>query len=324
MISLKTIWPNTPSPYAHIEVTGLTADSRQVQQGFVFVALQGRQYDARRFMTQAIEQGAVAVLCQSDKPSTEQQGIPIINIVDLPQQLGEIAARFYKQPSQDLTLCAITGTNGKTSCAQLLAHACQFLGQKSAVLGTLGNGLVGELVPSTHTTLDALQLQQKLAEFKQAGAQVVALEASSHGLEQGRLTATKIDTAIFTNLTRDHLDYHGTMEAYQQAKALLFRWPSLKTAILNADDPVVKDFQAQLSTEVICWRYSQFPDSDAEFVALDIQPSLKGLVINVKTPYGVANIHSPLLGRFNVSNLLAVLAGLLSIGVSLAQAVQAL
>lgn len=324
MPTLQQIWPATPSIYANMTVTGLTANSRHVQQGDVFVALRGRQHDARHFIPQAITQGAVAVLCQSDEPSTEHADIPIINIADLPQRLGEIAARFYGQPSQDLTVFAVTGTNGKTSCAQLLAHACQLLTKKSAVLGTLGNGLVGELVPSTHTTLDALQLQQKLAEFKQADAQVVALEASSHGLEQGRLSATKIDTAIFTNLSRDHLDYHGTMQAYQQAKALLFTWPTLKTAILNADDPVSDDYQQQLSPNVMCWRYSQDANSDAEFVALDVQPSLQGLIVTVKTPQGIATIHSQLLGRFNVSNLLAVLAGLLSIGVSLDQAVYAL
>ena len=323
-MKLAMLWSSIQECYANIDIKRLTANSRQVQQGDVFIALQGRQHDARRFIPQAIAQGAVAIFCQSDEPSTEQTGIPIINIADLPQRLGEIAARFYGQPSQDLTVFAVTGTNGKTSCAQLLAHACQLLTKKSAVLGTLGNGLVGELVPSTHTTLDALQLQQKLAEFKQAGAEVVALEASSHGLEQGRLAATKIDTAIFTNLTRDHLDYHGTMEAYQQAKAILFRWPTLKTAILNADDPVAKDYQQQLNPEVTCWRYSQFPDSDADFVALDIQPSLQGLILTIKTPQGVVTIHSQLLGRFNVSNLLAVLAGLLSMGVSLDQAVYAL
>ena len=127
MCTLQTIWPDTPHQYAQIVVAGLTANSRQVQQGHVFIALQGRQHDARRFIPQAIAQGAVAILCQSDEPLTEQAGIPIINIADLPQRLGEIAARFYGQPSQDLTVFAVTGTNGKTSCAQLLAHACQFL-----------------------------------------------------------------------------------------------------------------------------------------------------------------------------------------------------
>ncbi|HQV21724.1 MAG TPA: UDP-N-acetylmuramoyl-L-alanyl-D-glutamate--2,6-diaminopimelate ligase [Agitococcus sp.] len=324
MTQLIDIWPAISPEYAHIEMTGMSANSRDIKQGEVFIALQGQQHDARKFIPQAIAQGAVAVLCQTDSDTQLHGAIPVIAIKDLPQQLGAIAARFYGHASQDLTVLAVTGTNGKTSCAQLLAHACSFLGKKSAVLGTLGNGLVGELVPSTHTTLDALQLQQKLAEFKQAGAQVVALEASSHGLEQGRLLATCIDTAIFTNLSRDHLDYHGTMQDYQQAKALLFAWPTLKTAILNADDPVAVAYQQQLKPSVRCWRYSQDANCDADFVALEVTPSLQGLVVKVKTPQGIVTIHSQLLGRFNVSNLLAVLAGLLSIDVSLTEAVTAL
>ncbi|MFO1391288.1 MAG: UDP-N-acetylmuramoyl-L-alanyl-D-glutamate--2,6-diaminopimelate ligase [Agitococcus sp.] len=324
MTQLVDIWPSVNADYAAINISGLSANSRLIKHGDVFIALQGQQHDARKFIPQAIAQGAVAVLCQTEGETVKQGSVPIIAIKDLPQHLGDIAARFYGHASQDLTVLAVTGTNGKTSCAQLLAHACSFLGKKSAVLGTLGNGLVGELVPSSHTTLDALQLQQKLAQFKQAGAQVVALEASSHGLEQGRLSATHIDTAIFTNLSRDHLDYHGTMEAYQQAKALLFKWPTLKTAILNADDPVADEYQQLLKPNVKCWRYSQNPHSNADFVAIEVKPSLQGLVVKVKTPKGIVAINSQLLGRFNVSNLLAVLAGLLSIDVSLTDAINTL
>ena len=241
MTVLKDIWPNVPADYAQIGVTGLTANSRQVQQGDVFIALQGQQHDARKFIPQAIAQGAVAVLCQSTEPHSLIEHVPVLSIADLPQQLGDIAARFYQQPSQAFEVVAVTGTNGKTSCAQLLAQACQSLGLTSAVLGTLGNGLVGDIEPSTHTTLEALQLQKKLADFRDAQVQVVAMEASSHGLVQGRLNATQIKTAIFTNLTRDHLDYHGSMAAYQQAKALLFQWPTLTTAIFNADDARSRD-----------------------------------------------------------------------------------
>lgn len=324
MTTLADIWPSIEANYANLHITGLSANSRQVQQGDVFIALQGHHHDARQFIASAITSGAVAVLCQGEGQTCIEQSVPIIYIADLPQQLGAIAARFYHHPSQYMDIVAITGTNGKTSCAQLLAHAAHYLGLKAAVLGTLGNGLVGDITPSTHTTLDALQLQQKLAQFKQAGASLVALEASSHGLEQGRLLATHIDTAIFTNLSRDHLDYHGTMADYQQAKALLFKWPTLKTAILNADDSVSVDFQQHLASDIKCWTYSQEPQSSADFVALHIEPSLQGLLISVKTPFGIVQLKSPLLGRFNVSNLLAVLAGLLSIGVSLSDALEAL
>ncbi len=324
MLSLVALWPSTPPLFAHINVQGITSNSRDVQQGDVFIALQGLRHDARAFIPQALAQGAVAVLCQGEGEVITQDGVPIIAIPQLPQLLGAIAARFYQQPSQHFKVVAVTGTNGKTSSAQLLAHACHYLGIKSAVLGTLGNGIVGDIQPSSHTTLEAVQLQKKLASFRDENVQVVALEASSHGLEQGRLTATDIDTAIFTNLTRDHLDYHGSMAAYQQAKAILFQWPSLKTAILNADDEVSKAYQALLAPSVRCWTYSQQAQSQADFVALAIQPSLNGLQLTIKTPLGVVELKSPLLGRFNVSNLLAVLAGLLSIDVSLADALNAL
>jgi UDP-N-acetylmuramyl-tripeptide synthetase len=324
MLRLVELWPATPKAYADITVHGLSTNSRDVQQGDVFIALQGLRHDARAFIPQAIAQGAVAVLCQTSDDTQLINGIPILAIPQLPQLLGDIAARFYQQPSQSFDVVAVTGTNGKTSSAQLLAHACQYLGLKSAVLGTLGNGLVGDIQPSTHTTLEALQLQKKLASFRDAEVKVVAMEASSHGLEQGRLTATAIDTAIFTNLTRDHLDYHGSMDAYQQAKGLLFQWPTLKTAIFNADDPAYLAYQALVLPSVRCWTYSQQADSQADFVALHIEPSLQGLVLTIKTPFGIVNLKSQLLGRFNVSNLLAVLAGLLSIHVSLADALTAL
>jgi UDP-N-acetylmuramoyl-L-alanyl-D-glutamate--2,6-diaminopimelate ligase len=219
---------------------------------------------------------------------------------------------------------AVTGTNGKTSTAQLLAHACDFLGKRAGVLGTLGNGLVGAVEPSTHTTLDALQLQEKLASFRDTGAAVVALEASSHGLEQGRLNATAIRTALFTNLTRDHLDYHGDMDSYRDAKRLLFRWPGLVYAILNLDDPASVHYRAALDARVRCWTYSLDARSGADFAALSVTPSLQGLVLRVATPIGECDIRTRLLGRFNASNALAVLAGLLSLNIPLADAVRAL
>ncbi|PTQ89877.1 UDP-N-acetylmuramoyl-L-alanyl-D-glutamate--2,6-diaminopimelate ligase [Agitococcus lubricus] len=324
MPALAALWPNTPPVYQQILVSGLTANSQAVQAGDVFIALRGLKHDARQYIPQAIAQGAVAVLAHSEETDYAIAQVPVICIADLPQYLGQIAARFYQSPSQDLSVLAVTGTNGKTSCAQLFAHACDFLALKSAVLGTLGNGVIGAIQPSTHTTLDALQLQKKLADFKAAGVQVVALEASSHGLEQGRLNATCIQTAIFTNLTRDHLDYHGTMEAYQQAKALLFRWPTLQTAIFNADDPASQVFMVGLAPNVRCWTYSQHAQRDADFVALSVQPSLQGLCLTIKTPMGQVELQTRLLGRFNVSNILAVLAGLLSFSIPLTQAVDAL
>ncbi|RZU35370.1 UDP-N-acetylmuramoylalanyl-D-glutamate--2,6-diaminopimelate ligase [Fluviicoccus keumensis] len=323
MICLGDLFPEAPAQYHAIPVLALTADSRKVTPGAVFLALRGLQHDARAFIPQAVAQGAAAVLAEGHGDSVEA-GVPVIGVTDLSIRLGEIAARFFGHPSQSLRVLAVTGTNGKTSTAQLLAHACEALQIRAGVLGTLGNGLVGSVEPSTHTTLDALQLQAKLASFRDAGANVVAMEASSHGLEQGRLNATAIETAIFTNLTRDHLDYHGDMTAYRDAKARLFRWPGLRTVILNEDDPVSAFYRQQVAPGVRVWTYSQRPDALADFVALSVMPSLEGLQLRVSTPQGEVMLKTRLLGRFNVSNLLAVLAGLLSLDIALPAATAAL
>lgn len=323
MAFLRDLVPDCPAAHGGIMVTGLTLDSRRVQPGMMFLALRGRTRDAREFIPQAVGRGASVVLAE-DAADYVESGVPVLGVSRLSQALGGLASRFHGHPSRSLDVVAVTGTNGKTSTAQLIAHACKILGWEAGVLGTLGNGLVGAIEPSTHTTLDAVQLQEKLAFFRGAGARVVALEASSHGLEQGRLNGTAIRTAIFTNLTRDHLDYHGDMDTYRDAKGLLFRWPGLKTAILNADDPVSAHYRTLLSPEVRCWTYSQSSGAEADFAATRIRLTLAGIDMQVRTPAGVCRIRSRLLGRFNVSNLLAVLAGLLSLDIPLEQAVRAL
>ncbi|HEX5277723.1 MAG TPA: UDP-N-acetylmuramoyl-L-alanyl-D-glutamate--2,6-diaminopimelate ligase [Fluviicoccus sp.] len=324
MRKLSVIWPGVAPEWANIGIATLVSDSRKVCSGALFLALQGRNHDARAFIPQVIAQGASAVMAEGESGVSVVCGIPVIGVPDLPLRLGEIASRFYDFPSQAMRVLAVTGTNGKTSTAQLLAHACEQAGLRAGVLGTLGNGLVGSVEPSTHTTLDAVQLQARFAAFRDAGARVVAMEASSHGLEQGRINATAIETAIFTNLTRDHLDYHGSMEVYQEAKARLFVWPGLRTAILNADDPVSADYRRRIAPGVRIWTYSQHPESGADFVATRIIPSLQGLSLELVTPAGGCQLQTRLLGRFNVSNLLAVMAGLLSLDLSLPEAVRAL
>ncbi|HEX5362103.1 MAG TPA: UDP-N-acetylmuramoyl-L-alanyl-D-glutamate--2,6-diaminopimelate ligase [Fluviicoccus sp.] len=324
MRTLAEVLPEVAGEWAGIPIVSLVSDSRQVGPGSLFLALRGRQHDARAFIARAVAQGAVAVLAEDEPGVMLEAGVPVIGIPDLPVRLGGLASRFYGQPGHALRVVAVTGTNGKTSTAQLLAHACERVGLRAGVLGTLGNGLVGAIEPSTHTTLDAVQLQSRLAAFRDAGAGVVAMEASSHGLEQGRMNATPIETAIFTNLTRDHLDYHGDMAAYQEAKARLFVWPGLRNAILNADDPVSRDFRRRIADGVRIWTYSQYPDAGADFVATRIIPSLQGLALELSTPFGPCRMQTHLLGRFNVSNILAVLAGLMSLDVSLSDAVRAI
>lgn len=324
---LKDLWPQTPAASAHLLVHGLSSDSRHVKPGDLFVALKGHNSDARDYVAEVIGKGAVAVLAEQDEKWCESrmvQGVPVITVEHLSAKIGEIAARFYDDPSRDLIVLAVTGTNGKTSVANLLAGALTELGKKAAVLGTVGNGFYGQLQPATHTTPNAIQLQQLLAEFRAAGAEYVCMEASSHGLELGRMTATRIHTALFTNLTRDHLDFHGDMASYAAAKARLFAWPELKAAVLNADDEQYAALKGVLAKGVRLESYSLQADSVADIVARSVEPSLKGLHVGLRTAQGEATLDSPLLGRFNVANLLAVLGGLLTLDIPLEQAVAAL
>lgn len=325
--ALSSLWPNISDAFAGVTVSNITLDSREIKGGDLFIALKGLHHDARDFIGKVIEQGASAVFAEQDNHFCADKvinNVPVIVIPELSKRVGEIAARFYGEPSQKMTVLAVTGTNGKTSVANLLAAALAQLNKSSAILGTVGNGLFGQLGKATHTTPDAVRLQKYFSEFLGAGAQFVAMEASSHGLEQGRMSGTHIHTALFTNLSRDHLDYHGTMDAYAQAKAILFQWPELKAAVLNADDERYDEFKAVLSQSVRLISYSTKTNSSAELVAKEIRPSLSGLVLRVAFKSEEAVLNSALMGRFNASNLLAVMAGLISVGFTLRDAVLAL
>lgn len=327
MKRLAQLWPAISVAHAGISVSAVVLDSREVRSGMLFVALRGQQRDARDFIAEVIAAGAAAVFAEQDEKWPQEtviNGIPVITIADLAQQVGVIASRFFDEPSSRMKVLAVTGTNGKTSVANLLAGALSGLGRKSAVLGTLGNGVYGALEKSTHTTLDACHLQALLAQFVAEGASAVALEASSHGLVQGRLNGTAIDVALFTNLSHDHLDYHGDMDSYAAAKELLFRWPTLQAAVLNADDVAAERYRAALASSVRVLSYSQKADSSADIRALQITPTLSGLELMITTPAGDCALQVPLLGRFNVSNLLAVMGGLLALEIPLADIAEAL
>lgn len=327
MMTLGELLPGCPDQWQRIVLSALVVDSRQVSPGAGFIAVAGTHYNAREHIPAAIAAGAAVVLTEADSHftlNTVINHVPVLAVPELGALLGSLAARWYQQPSQALTVLATTGTNGKTSIANLLAGACSALGQRAAVIGTLGNGFPGELMPAVFTTPDPLQLQGLLAAFRDNGASVVALEASSHGLSQGRLTGTRIHTALFTNLTRDHLDYHGDMASYAASKALLFRWPDLCAAVINADDAYAADMQAALGTNVRCIRYSLQADSTVELVAESVAATLDGLRIVLRTAEQTVTLKSPLIGRFNASNLLAVVGGLLSIGHELESIIKAL
>src|ERR1700694_5699098 len=220
------------------EVRRITSDSRDVREGDAFAAYPGTRHDGRAFIADAIARGAGAVLWETHGCNWNHAWkLPHLPLEDLKAKLGTIADFIYGHPSRELWMVGVTGTNGKTSCAHWIATGLHAAGRKSAVLGTLGNGLLGSLSPASNTTPDAALLHETLATLKAAGAEVVAMEVSSHGLDQGRVNGVAFDAALFTNLSRDHLDYHGTMAAYGAARAKLLSWPGLRVGVINADDP---------------------------------------------------------------------------------------
>jgi len=310
----------------------MSADSRDLRAGDVFVAYPGARADGRRHIADAIARGAVAVLWEREGYTWhEDWTLPNLAVDGLRGLAGALAHEVYGHPSDKLWLAGVTGTNGKTSCSQWIAQAFNALGRKTAVIGTLGSGFPGELAPSTNTTPDAIVLQRELARFLNAGAEGVAMEVSSIGLDQGRVNGAQFDVALLTNMTRDHLDYHGDMERYAAAKASLFEAPGLAGAVLNMDDVLgVRVAQKLAGSSVACAGYSAHSGvASAAGLAFfleaeNVRQTEQGLEFGLVSSWGRANVRSALLGRFNVSNLLGVLGVLLGAGVALPQAIAAL
>jgi len=301
----------------------LTSDSRRVEPGVAFAAYPGMLADGRAFVPDAIARGAAAVLWEPRGFAWDPRWTaPNLGVEGLQARVGPIADFIYGSPSQRLWMAGVTGTNGKTSCAHWIAQAMDGCGRRAGILGTLGNGLVGAIAPATHTTPDAAALHELLAQFEAAGAQAVAMEVSSHGLDQGRVNAIKFDVALFTNLTRDHLDYHRTMAAYAAAKARLFAWPGLRTAVVNADDAfgqrLIDDARAR-GGHVLTYGMGA-----ADIAAGGMRLHADGMTLDVATPWGPAELAAPVIGAFNALNLLGVLGVLLASDVPLTRAVAAL
>lgn len=288
----------------------LTLDSRKVRPGDLFLAVPGGQQDGRLHIADAIARGAAAVAYEAEgAPSIVPGNAELVAIKGLAGQLSAIAGRFYGEPSRGLHLVGITGTNGKTSVSQLLAQALDLLGQRCGIVGTLGNGFYNALALGRHTTPDPIGVQATLADLKKAGARAVAMEVSSHGLHQGRVAALAFDVAVFTNLSRDHLDYHGSMEAYAEAKFMLFRRPGLRCRVLNIDDAAGRKLaEDQLESRLISY---SLEDSSAYLHCREAQFDDQGVRARLVTPRGEGSLRSSLLGRFNLSNLLAVVGALL-------------
>jgi len=303
--------------------TSITSDSRQVQIGALFLAYPGERSDGRNYISQAIRAGAKAVVWEA-QDFVWQAGWKVSNasVEGLKQQASIIASEFYKAPSVQLSMIGVTGTNGKTSVSQWIGQCLTLLGKKTAVLGTIGNGFLTSQTAAVNTTPDAILLQSMLADYVRQQADAVVMEVSSHGLDQGRVNGVAFDIAVLTNLSRDHLDYHKTMEAYGEAKQRLLTWDGLGAAIVNVDDAFGSTLASKLNAQdKPCTTYG-FETADVRGSDLELHDA--GLSMQVVTPQGSSLLTAPVLGRFNAYNVLAVLATLLALKVNLADAVNAI
>ncbi len=303
-----------------IVITGLAIDSRKVKLGDLFFAISGCNVDGDDFIEEAISNGAVAVICHlSGESLTIYKSIPIIPIENLKQRLGAIIASFYalcdgltKTYLEEMNFIGITGTNGKTSCMQLLTQALNLLESQTSMIGTIGFGTPENLTPQELTTPDPLLLQNILHQFSQEGTKTVVMEASSHALDQERVSNVPFSLGMFTNLSRDHLDYHHDMEAYARAKHRLFEKLTLKFGVFNLDDPVglkwMKEFESKMS--VCGYTCNSCKDFSSIVSASNIELNSDGIQADIKTPWGKGKLKSQLIGEFNISNLLAVVAAL--------------
>jgi UDP-N-acetylmuramoyl-L-alanyl-D-glutamate--2,6-diaminopimelate ligase len=294
-------------------IEGLTSDSRRCGPGSAFLAYPGEAGDGRAHIADALRRGAAAVLWEAERFAwREDWRVPNAAVAGLKHSAGAIAAEFYGRPSESLWMCGVTGTNGKTSCSQWLAALLARLGTRAAVIGTLGAGFPGSLRPAANTTPDAIELQRSLRQLLGEGAAAVAMEVSSHGLVQGRVAGVAFDCALFTNLSHDHLDYHGSMQAYAEAKTRLFDTPGLDAAVVNLDDALGASLAQRLSARgvrTIGYSLSGITTGVREYITVKAD--------RLHTSWGSAPLSVNALGRFNLANALGVLGCLLAHGAAL-------
>ncbi len=295
---LRNIQPTSIKGDAGIDITGIDIDSRQVGKGFLFVAMRGTQVDGHQFIPKAIAQGATAILCET-LPDSLVEGVTYVTVESTEQCVGPVATTFYGDPSHQMRLVGVTGTNGKTTIATLLYNMMRKMGHRCGLLSTVCNYIDGEAVPATHTTPDAIQLNRLLARMADAGCEYVFMECSSHAIHQHRIGGLHFTGGIFTNLTRDHLDYHGTFENYRDAKKMFFdNLPKGSFAIINADDKngmfMVQNTKAQVKT------YST--QGMADYRARLLECHFEGMYLEIDGK----EVGVQFIGKFNVSNLLAV------------------
>lgn len=309
----------TDQSLAGLLVRGLCQDSRQVKPGDLFFARDGVNHKGIDFVCSAAAEGAVAAIVDDAALAAVDfinVSIPLISVADVATVIGEVASRFYGDPSQHMRVVGVTGTNGKTSCAHYIAQLLSLCGETCGLIGTVGNGLLGQLREATHTTPDAIGVHKLLADFRQQGATVVVMEVSSHALDQQRISGVHFTAAGFTNLSRDHLDYHGDMASYGAAKARLFNEWGVEHQVINADDAFGasllkgQDHQSRLS----------FGEStEAEIRASEVKLSASGIRAQISTPQGTFDLDTGLIGRFNLSNLLLTVGIAQQMGYTLSQ-----
>lgn len=317
--TLAQLLPEVPAELASIAPNQLTLDSRQVAPGDAFVALPGRASDGRRFIDDALARGASVVLAEAGGlDAAAMAAKPVLQVAALGARLGELARDFYADPSASMALMAVTGTNGKTSVVDFIGQISRALGIKTGCIGTLGSRLGNDLGEAANTTPDVFSLNRQLADWLAEGVDHVAMEASSHALDQGRLDGLTIHSAVFTNLSRDHLDYHGSEQAYAEAKLSLFTRPELKRALFNADDALANSVRAVSACPSMSISLSN-PEADVYVQVLSHRP----LTLRLHTPTGTADLSADLSGSFNAFNLAAAIMTVASLGYSFDDVVHA-
>lgn len=330
--ALRSLLEGWAADVPDLAVTGLALDSREITPGALFLAVRGHAQHGLAHVAEALANGAAAVAWEPGEGiAAPSLPVPAIAVADLGRKAGAIAARYWKQPSASLFTVGVTGTDGKTSTAHLVAQALDRLGQPCAYFGTIGYGRLGALRDASHTTPDPVRLQALLAEQREAGAQACAMEVSSHALDQARIAGVELDVAVLTNVGRDHLDYHGTLEAYAAAKQRLFTEHVPRALVLNRDDATGARWAATLAGSlqpqqrlVVFGLGGDAPDQHDYVLGDALRLHAGGLSLDLRTNHGTARLESRLLGRFNAYNLLAALAVLLQRGLTLEAAVAAL
>jgi len=288
------------------EITSIVYDSRQAEVGSLFVAVRGESFDGHEFAAAAAHKGAVAVIAERDLPDISESGVSVAIVNDSRASMAPLAAKFYDYPSRKLDLIGVTGTKGKTTTTYLITAALEAAGRKTGLIGTLGARIGAEAAPTVHTTPESVDIQGLLARMVESGVQSVAMEVSSHGLAQRRVGGCEFDCGVFTNLTHEHLDYHGTMENYLDAKLLLFREYALEsdkefTAVVNLDDPAAPKVADTVKGRLITYAVK----AAADITASDIRASADSVEYALRWGSESAHIRLRLGGLFNVYNSLA-------------------